>query len=219
MPAAAVGLDGTILDGVLLSAETPVVPCWNRLPMGCSWSLYFAQMVTENRLENVEQLRHAVRLCDHGTPLVLASQRGAAGAYQRSRRQQGWYGYVDNIGVLGVDRRLQKESLVAAAALFDKEGLLVHEKEEPAQVAEPLGCELNGEMWQTRLFRKRRELISVGIEAFLRRRRAAGKALETLVGHCTHGGLVRRNSSHAFTPFTSLSVFITIQFLYYGLQS
>ena len=66
VPAAAVGLDGTTLDGTLLLAETPAVPCWNRLPMGCSWSLFFAQMVTESKMESVEQLRHAVCGSDGG---------------------------------------------------------------------------------------------------------------------------------------------------------
>ena len=44
VPAKTLGLQGSWLHGRLLDASSPVTPGWAVLPMGFSWSLYFAQV-------------------------------------------------------------------------------------------------------------------------------------------------------------------------------
>ena len=48
LPAEVLGLVGQVLDGHLLREGDLVYPVPAALPMGCSWSLYFAQRAVQN---------------------------------------------------------------------------------------------------------------------------------------------------------------------------
>ena len=94
MTAKDVGIEGSTLlqNGckVVLESESLVSPAWSVLPMGCSWSLYFAQSVTEAIASRAPALNGLSPLHDRAQDLVLGRHEGA----------QAYYVYVDNLGVI-----------------------------------------------------------------------------------------------------------------------
>eukprot|EP00959_Pyramimonas_sp_CCMP1952_P406309 8515574-Pyramimonas_sp.AAC.1 len=48
-----------------------VWPMSQSLPMGFSWSLFFAQAANQSRLDRQPSLARSLRLSDRGPPLVL----------------------------------------------------------------------------------------------------------------------------------------------------
>ena len=75
---------------VVLESETLVSSAWSVLPMGCSWSLYFAQSVTEAIASRARALNGLSRLHDKAKDLGLGRHDGA----------QARYVYADNLGVI-----------------------------------------------------------------------------------------------------------------------
>eukprot|EP00959_Pyramimonas_sp_CCMP1952_P329808 6905283-Pyramimonas_sp.AAC.1 len=71
------------------------------LPMGFSWSLFFAQAANQSRLDRQPSLIDSVRRSDRGPPLVLSPGEVCS---------TGHFMYVDNAGIIGLD-----EGRVAAA--------------------------------------------------------------------------------------------------------
>ena len=71
IPASWVGLTAHVLDGRTLSGHDLVYLMPSSLPMGCSWSLYFAQMISEKLVSEVKALEASSLLRDRGPPLVI----------------------------------------------------------------------------------------------------------------------------------------------------
>ena len=95
VPAEWVGLVGTKIHGKLLSAGDPVWPAPGSLCMGFTWSLYFAQRVSERLMSMVPSLS-ASRLVNDRSGAIVFDQRhtveGEASLHH--------YVYVDNLGLL-----------------------------------------------------------------------------------------------------------------------
>ena len=89
--------------------------------MGCFWSLYFAQSVTEAIASRAFALNSLSPLHDKLKDLVLGRDEGA----------QAYYVYVDSLGVQEADIVLEKN-------LFTENGLSLH-KSELSQTVKPLG--------------------------------------------------------------------------------
>ena len=89
-----VGIEGSTLlqNGckVVLESDTLVSPVWSVLPMGCSWSLYFAQSVTETIASRAPALNGLFPLHDKAKALVLGRRVGA----------QAYNVHVDTLGVI-----------------------------------------------------------------------------------------------------------------------
>ena len=76
-----VGMTGKDVDGNVCEASDFIYPCWTVLPMGCSWSLYFAQCVTEKQLSDCEALAPSTLMSDHGPSLVISDKLGVQGHF------------------------------------------------------------------------------------------------------------------------------------------
>ena len=132
-----VGIEGSTLlqNGcqVLLEHETLISPAWSVLFMGCSWSLYFAQSVTETIASRAPALDGLSPLHDKSRELFLGRRKGV----------QAYYVYVDNLGVIAKTQQEADAVLNQWKDLFADSGLTLH-KSELAQKIKSLGIELDG---------------------------------------------------------------------------
>ncbi|CAK0908876.1 unnamed protein product, partial [Prorocentrum cordatum] len=179
-----VGIHGSRLDGEALGFDDLVYPIPEALPMGCTWSLYLCQSVTELRCQLAPAIAGSAPLSDLGEPLVLKIVCGT--------EQVEHCVYVDNMGVLGQNGERVSNSLDELVRAFVAVGLKVHGREVRSDGIEVLGVVLDGQRLQTRpslkrVWRARQALVGV-----LRMRAVRGHDLRALLGHCTYLGLVRR---------------------------
>ena len=183
-----VGITETV-DGVV-DPDDWVTPMPRCLPMGFSWSLFFAQDVDEEVAS--QALSRAELLRDRGHPLVL-TLRGALASSTRH------YIYVDNIGVFGSDGRVVASKLEDVCAAFETRGLAVHEVSVSDSGVEALGVLLDGRRRHTRLTAKRFWRVRGALLALASRRKISGRQVEAIIGHATFCGLVRRETLSVFS--------------------
>ena len=84
------------------------------------------------------------------------------------------------------------EKLGKAIEDFTAAGLELHETSTGTGEREALGTSLDCSRFKSRVTTRRFWNLRMAISAFLRRRRATGKALEVLIGHATFAGLANR---------------------------
>ena len=82
----------TEIEGIQVWPNQTIWPMCCSLPVGFSWSLYFAHSANRARLNQQPSLRHSVEMTDLGPTLVLSL--GGQNA------QTGHHLHVDNIGVV-----------------------------------------------------------------------------------------------------------------------
>ncbi|CAK0809789.1 unnamed protein product [Prorocentrum cordatum] len=111
----------TEVEGAKVQTSTAIYPCWQVLPMGFSWSLYFAQRANEEVSRRSSALLWGPSLSDHGPPLVLAPGR----APQEVRH----YVYVDNLGVFSLFSELVSGVMNQLTGEFTELNLLLHKDE------------------------------------------------------------------------------------------
>ena len=191
VPAKVVNLQGTWLDGKLLGPLDPVFPCAGSLCQGFSWSLYFAQRANEHVCRSVSSLDGAVLASDRGGPVVIHVGK-------KSEPVPHFYVYVDNLGVINVDKQQVERTMLQLQKHFDELGLLLHASEVSSGVVEALGCILEGDMLRSRIHPRRLWKVHHGIVGLLRRKRCVGRTLEVVIGHCTFCGLMNRRSLACF---------------------
>lgn len=100
--------------------NTPLWPMNCSLPMGFTWSLYFAQNANLSRLLAQPSLRQAHLLTDRGSPWQLCRRRGDT--TEASSAQLGCYVYVDNLGVGGEPVDAVKDCIMEAQSSFNAAG-------------------------------------------------------------------------------------------------
>lgn len=177
----------TELRGEELCPSAQVWPCLAALPMGFSWSLYFAQRAGEHQVSQVPRLRTSAWMRDRGPPAVLGGQATLH-----------HYLYVDNLGILGLEKQEVSGALDAAREHLEGKGLLTHEASLSCDDVEVLGVTLDAGRRRTALTDKRYWRLEKGLEWLLQRRRTSGRVLEAFVGHMTFAGLVARGSLSCF---------------------
>ncbi len=95
------GISGTVLDGVLLNDESQVWPAAAVLPMGWNWSVYYSESAGLEQLSHVSQLDASKLATDRTVPMRLGECEADM-----------WHWlYIDNFGVLGLNRETVKEAL------------------------------------------------------------------------------------------------------------
>ena len=104
---------------VFLGRETSVTPAWAVLPMVCSWSLYFAQSVTEAITSRALALHSLCPLHDKSGGLSLGPRKGI----------QTYYVYVDNLGVIAKTQQEAGTVLRQCKTLFAENGITRHKSE------------------------------------------------------------------------------------------
>ncbi|CAK0903313.1 unnamed protein product, partial [Prorocentrum cordatum] len=188
LPAAPVhvfGLEGTVTRGRRLGRTSLVYPVWAALPMGFTWSLWFAQRINELQTLRGASTPLGAPLHDRGPPLTVLQPETAAGQAQH-------YVHVDNLGILHTRRYEAGEAISSLQRHFAELGLVLHESAVTDETCKTLGVELLGGGLRSRVASDRWRLIRRAIEALLRRPKCSGWALEAAVGHCTFAGLASR---------------------------
>jgi hypothetical protein len=180
---------GTIVEGRKVEVDEWLFPCAGSLPMGHSWSLFFAQDAVENVLRRSDLLREA-RLWNDASGGISLREALSSSLWK--------YVYVDNVGVLGTDPSQVRRGLAEAERVLNAAGLATHESEFTTERATTLGVHLDFELCRTELTLKRLWRTRRAIRALLRRRLVSGQALEILVGHATFCAMVNRNLMSCF---------------------
>ncbi|CAK0904383.1 unnamed protein product [Prorocentrum cordatum] len=176
VPAHVFGLEGTVAGGRHLGRTSPVYPVWAVLPMGFTWSLWFAQRINELQTLRGATIPLGVPLHDRGPPLKVLPSETAAGQAQH-------YVHVDNLGILRTRRYEVGEAISDLQRHFSDLGLVLHESAVTDGACKTLGVELLGEGLRSRVTSERWWLIRRAVEALLRRPKCSGWALEVVVGH------------------------------------
>jgi hypothetical protein len=184
----------THVAGDLVGPDERIYPCLAVLPMGHTWSLYYAQNVSEHQTSSVPDLAGCRPMRGDGSSSVLADPSELT-----------YFVYVDNIGVIGSDPVRVEEAVRSVASQLTGLGLLCHAPSPASTVADVLGVEFNSERCGFRPTAKRYGLIRRTIEWVLRRGRLSGQQLEILVGHMTYFCMLQRG---ALSIFNSVYKFI-----------
>ena len=185
IPASWVGLEGTTLDGVLLQPDSLIYPAPGSLCMGFTWSLFFAQRISEKLMSEVSILKNS----------FLAFDRGESMQFDTTSKEKAsihHYVYVDNLGILSTDEIQVEEGLREVKDKFESRNLQLHPGEVRSGAMKALGCELRGDLMASRITIERYHKLRQAITGVLRRKRVSGRLLEVVVGHATFAGLTNR---------------------------
>ena len=175
----------TSIGGVAISADTMIFPLAESLPMGWSWSLFFAQSANSFQLgRSMSDIGPVHVMSDRGAPLVFRPAQ--------SNRVLGSYVYVDNLGLLSNDGDAVRRQISASTKHFDKLGLVIHEVEINDVVGKALGVQVALSERATRTEPTRWWTLRVAPLAILQRSRVSGVELELVLGHATFCGLMAR---------------------------
>ena len=178
-----VGLTGQLLDGVVLQSNDLVYPMPGSLAMGCSWSLYFAQKINEYQFKLSPGLSCSDLKHDRGAPLVIDPSDPHALSH---------YVYVDNLGIIGQNKKLVSEGLESMENHFNSKQLLLHPGEVHTGSVKALGIQLDGSSKTTRISPERLHKVRSGLRGLISRGRCSGRVLEIVIGHATFCGLACR---------------------------
>ena len=185
LTAAELGLT-TEMDRVKVEGSQLVRPCCLCLSMGFSWSLYFAQSITESVSGSVPAMSGGAIICD-------------ARPGQTLTEEVQHYVYVDNIGALGYSQTAVDTAMSTVIHTLNACGLKTHEHVPACVKQEVLGVQLDGERLEARVTRKRIHRLRIVIDWALKRGRLRGQELGKLLGHCTFVGLLRRPCLSVFS--------------------
>ena len=191
VPAKVVGLAGHQLEGKTLSPLDAVFPCAGSLCQGFSWALFFAQRANEQMCLQVPPLLGAPLCHDRGSPIVLRIG-------SKDPECMHYYVYVDNLGVVDVNKERVKAAVTGLETAFDGCGLILHGSEVTSGHVQALGCGLDGTLLRTTIGRERLWKVYQALKGLLARKCCSGKALEKVIGHCTFCGLMNRMSLSCF---------------------
>ena len=205
VPASWVGLEGKTLCGTVLRGDELVYPMPASLPMGCSWSLYFAQAVSEHLMSQVPLLRDSEILRDRGPPLIVQPTRGTdiandghteeARVHTEAARH---YVYVDNLGVLSTSKEIVSDALSQIKGIFEARGLSLHPGEVQSDTIDALGCRLSGTRRNATLKPTRFWRLRQGLRYLLGMKYVSGRVVEVVLGHCTYCSLLNRSLMAVF---------------------
>lgn len=106
--------------------------------------------------------------------------------------------YVDNVGIIGADRKTVALAGLEAKAALEGAGLECHGLEEPSRHLNTLGVEFNSELRCYRPTRDRYWNVLLSARWLLKRRSVSGKQLEILLGHSTYLSMLRRSALSCF---------------------
>lgn len=141
--------DGRYLNGRMMYKGDVIYPMAGSLPMGFTWSLYFAQTISEAKIQKVSGLQDSTLVSDRGTAVVF---RAPTPPESREMRH---YVYVDNLGVISPHEAVVREAVRNMEADFSGSGLLLHPGEVESCNVKALGSSLRGDLLATRVTPKR----------------------------------------------------------------
>ena len=172
-----------------VGADEVLVPCFNSLPMGFAWSLYFCQVTAEHLVATTTHMATSTVLSDRGSPMVIRVNRNGA----MDVNYHAHYVYVDNIGIFAVNAARTRQLLDSVMDKFNGVGLNIHEDELVMELGESLGNRLMLQAKESTLTRKRFWRVRRGLEYALSRRALPGSVWMIIIGHITFCALVNRD--------------------------
>eukprot|EP00971_Amphidinium_carterae_P350194 6491429-Amphidinium_carterae.2 len=187
-------LDITMVQGQVVHCDRLVYPCFAVLPMGMTWSLYFAQQVSERLVRQALRSRSPKFFSLQGEQVALNADS-----------EIGVYVYVDNIGVMAGQKGIADECIKLVEQELRDAGLPIHASTGASREATVLGVELDGKDGIFSISRKRLWRIKYVGEWLLKRRKVRGQQLECWLGHCTFAAMLQRC---LLTPFHTIYRFI-----------
>ena len=206
LPAHVVGLVGARRfesQGGVYGHDELITLGWAVLPMGYTWSLYYAQEANSHRCLEASSLSTLP-----SGPDALISDRGAAFVIDGGRKTaenigQGAFVYVDNLGCIVHGTETKKVEARTGNIVgewsesFESAGLLLH-KSEVSEKTECLGVQLDGSKLRSTITDKRFWRTRQAVRGVLGLRRVSGWSLEVVIGHLTFCGLSNRSTLSCF---------------------
>ena len=154
-----------------LPMRAKLVPCLKVLPMGWSWSLYFAQKVHETRILSLDYKPHQF-ISDKQPGSLLGDDKSKIAVY------------VDNNLVIGHNREAVAQGARDIAADLDSAALDTHEAFEGSE-CDFVGLHFDGQRHRVRMKWDRVWRIRMAVKYILDRGVASGHDIQVLVGHIT----------------------------------
>jgi hypothetical protein len=176
--AGVLGLEGSLVSGVVAEYDTLVYPCPGSLCVGFSRSLYFTQRINGRKMSQVPSLRGAPIIMDRGQPLII--------------QEAHYYVYVDDLGVLRGKVSDAAKTMKEVKSEFEKDNLLLHQETVTVTGAKVLGAQLDLERMESRVSEERFWKVHNAFLWACRRKTLSGRSLEILIGHGAFCGLSNR---------------------------
>ena len=160
------------IDGEYFDDNTPIFPLLETLPMGFTWSLFFALCAHEAIVERYAGLSPAGRITD-----FTSGRRLKAGDTCHLQ-------YVDNFAVLGGDPESLTKTKERVRESMGYRGLLMREHEDAGSgMVELLGHAMKAVEGTVSISPKRAWRLRVAMLHASRLRSLSGVALEVILGH------------------------------------
>ena len=129
-----IGLTGQVIDGHKLRFHDKVDIAACCLPMGFTWSLYFAQRSSEHQIVSAPGMSSSSLFNDNTDPLLIDPSKPLSISH--------WV-YVDNLGLVCLSEELLRERLADVVGHFNQLGLTMHETISGLADMVTLGCRLD----------------------------------------------------------------------------
>ena len=169
----------TEISGVPVSGDEWVWPACACLPMGFSWSVYFAQQVALQKVSHVDGFSLEDSLQDDIPDRCISD---------RLR----FFVYIDNIGVIGKNADEVNDRMRRIKEMLERCGLKTHDHEVAALQQDVLGVTLDGSKRVTRASSVRYCRVRCLLRWLLAKGYVSGELLEIVLGHLTYIALVNR---------------------------
>lgn len=157
------------------------------LPMGCSWSSFFAEEINTTLVRQTGLLG--------GSELVSLQEKAR---YMGPAAPLAMFVFTDSSGIIGTNKEMAAQAGAAAKAALEGAGLECHVLSMPSQQVSTLGVEFNSCLRCYRPPSDRHWKIMIAAKWLLRRRSVSGKQLEILFGHFTQVSMLRRPALSVF---------------------
>eukprot|EP00971_Amphidinium_carterae_P017386 342789-Amphidinium_carterae.3 len=167
-------------DDKAVDSQCMVYPCWNSLPMGWSWSVYFAQEASQSIMLEGTGIQRDLLMTD----LCADMRLGVAPRH---------YVYIDNLGLIGFRRYEVCQVAESCKEVFRKKQLELHDESNTVTEVDVLGVSLSAERGCVRVSAKKFFKVWNAIGQLLRKGSATGEQMQMLVGHMTFVGLIERS--------------------------
>ena len=189
LKAGELGIMGQTVEGHKLSYHDEVSLAASNLPMGFTWSLFFAQKISEHQISLAPGMNESQLFNDGTGPLVIDPSKPLAISH--------WV-CVDNLGLICLSEEVLKQRLFGVVSHFNSVGLTMHETQAGSASMVALGCRLDCVGHKTQLTVERRMKLAKALRAVLRRKTVSGIVLEVVLGHATFCCLNNRLTPSVF---------------------
>ena len=169
---------------VPVNRDEIIIPVFEALPMGWSWSLYYCHSLTSH------VLARALESIPYAPParLLLDGHRSPAPDLDAPLGSP----YVDNANVVGLNRDSTQLGLDATLATFAPMGILTHETVQPCRDHQQVGTIMHGRDLRVRHPPRRTWRLWSATQHPLHFGGTTGAALRVYVGHLVHHFMLLR---------------------------